>query len=105
MAGPASELEEGLIASCVSIQSYDSLMPREGQNVALRGTGKCDVLSHVSTIWESLERPFLLWVVLDFKGDGSAVLLQSKRLYNNSSTMPVTPENVTPAGGPHWGNG
>lgn len=105
VAGPASELEEGLIASCISIQSYDSAMPREDQNVGPRGTGKCDMLSHVSTTWESLGRPFLVLVMLGFKGDGSSVLLQSKRLYSNSSTMPVTPENVTVAGGPHWGNG
>lgn len=105
VAGPASELEEGLIASCISIQSYDSVMPREGQNVARRGTGKCDMLSHVSTIRESLQRPFLVQVMLDFKGDGSAVLFQSKRLYSNSSTIPVTPENPTVAGGPLWGNG
>lgn len=77
VAGPASEPEEGLIALCISTQSYDSVMPREGQNVALRGTGKCDMLSHVSAIWESLERPFLARVMLGFKADGSAVLLQS----------------------------
>jgi len=64
-AGPASELEERLIAPCISIQSNDSTMPREGQNVALRGTGKRGVLSHVSTIWESLERPFLAWAMPD----------------------------------------
>lgn len=58
VAGPASELKEGLIASCISVQSYDSVMPREGQNM---GTGICDVLGHVSTIQESLERPFLYW--------------------------------------------
>lgn len=58
VAGPASEPEEGLIASCISVQSYDSVMPREDQNV---GTGICDVLSHVSTIQESLERPFRYW--------------------------------------------
>lgn len=93
-AGPASELEEGLIASCISIQSYDSVMPREGQNVALRGTGKCDMLSHISTIWESLERPFLVLVMLDFKRDGSAVLLL-KELYSNSSNYTSSTRKCT----------
>lgn len=81
---PALRAQRASAASCLLIRPCDSATPREGQNVALGGTGKRDVLGHVRAGGGSLECPLPVLAVSDGKGRGSAARPRSPRQSSNA---------------------